>query len=758
MKWVALEGMAIHRKLVVILMITSGLVLFTASIGFVVWDYFRFRTDMGNNLSTQALMALEHSRVAMSFQDSETARETLVPLGLNPHIRLACLYDEAGMLFVGLPPLRSDVPCPLRAPPVGRRFTATYLDLTATQNTSTSAATVLLRSDLEEVTARAEVLAMTIAAVFALSLLVAFALSTYLQRIVSAPIIGLAATAREVSGRGDYSIRATKTTKDELGVLVDSFNGMLDHIERAEIERGDLLVREQEANRLKDEFLATLSHELRTPLNAILGWTHVARAGMLSSTELERALERIERNAHAQSRLINDLLEVSRITTGKFRLDPRGTDLVAVVNNAIEAIGPTAAARRVTIDRRISADTLPTIADPDRLQQVVWNLISNAVRFTPAAGLVTVSLKRENDIDELRVIDTGIGIDPAFLPNVFETFRQADASSTRTHGGLGLGLAIVRRITDLHGGHVYAESAGRGHGATFVVRLPVRAPDRLPATAADKPAVPLQLTKHPLDGLSVLVVDDDQDTRELLQSVLSSAGASVRTAGSAEEGLMSAVEQPPTALISDIAMPGTDGYSFIERLHEVLGARSPRIAVALTAFAAGRDRQRILAAGFQRHIPKPFDPTMLVQTLRELRQSTAYPGGFAPADPPTRSLAGSPKPHSVRAAHSLPRSLQLDVRRARRGSARRRYGRLKPSRPQPTFETQPPYWRCRPYVVIHLYKMPNQCACRPRRDSAIAACIPVLRPPRGSSCDRPSGCRRVRPARSTTSCIAGTRR
>ena len=623
MRWIAFERMAIHRKLVAILMIISGLVLFTASIGFVIWDYFRFRADIAQNLQIQAGMVLEHSRTAMSFNDSETARETLLPLALNPHIRIACLYDEGGVLFVQLLMLPSEEPCPSNAPPIGRRFTQTRLELTATQNAATSTATVLLKTDLSQVSARAEVLAMTLAAVFALSLLVAFALSTYLQRIVSAPIIGLAGTARAVSERRDYSIRATKTTKDELGVLVDAFNGMLDEIQRAETERADLLVREQEANRLKDEFLATLSHELRTPLNAIVGWTHVARAGMLPPPELERALERIERNAQAQSRLINDLLEVSRITTGKFRLEPRNTDLVAVVNNAIEAIGPTAAARRVGIERRVSAETLATIADPDRLQQVVWNLISNAVRFTSAGGLVTVSLTREGDMDELRVTDTGIGIDPAFLPNVFDTFRQADASSTRTHGGLGLGLAIVRRITDLHGGHVAAESAGRGYGATFIVRLPVRTPEPAPLAIGGRLAPPPVPPSDALQGLSVLVVDDDQDTRELVQSVLSSAGASVRTAGSAEEGLLSAIEQPPAALISDIAMPGTDGYSFMERLHDVLGSRSPRIAVALTAFAGGRDRQRILAAGFQRHVSKPFDPALLVQTLRELRQKTA---------------------------------------------------------------------------------------------------------------------------------------
>jgi signal transduction histidine kinase len=615
--------MAIHRKLVVILMITSGLVLIMASAGFVIWDYFRFRTDMADDLATQAGMLLESTRVAVEFRDDRTALEILEPLGANEHIELACLYDETGTLFVSFRPRIDEGPCSERAPPAGHRFTANQLELAATQRTTSGGATVLLRSDLEEVRDRAEVLAMTIAAVLGLALLLAFALSTYLQRIVSAPIIGLATTAREVSERGDYSIRATKTTKDELGVLVDAFNGMLDQIQRAETERADLLVREQEANRLKDEFLATLSHELRTPLNAILGWTHVARGGLLRPAEIDRALERIERNAQAQSRLINDLLEVSRITTGKFRLDPRPTDLVAVINNAIEAIGPTAAARKVAIERRFAAASLPTIADPDRLQQVVWNLISNAVRFTPGGGKVTVSLTRDGDSDELRVTDTGIGIDPAFLPNVFETFRQADASSTRTHGGLGLGLAIVRRITDLHGGHVSAESAGRGHGATFVVRLPVRTPETAPVHLPGRPGTPAVPPPNALEGLSVLVVDDDPDTRELLQSVLSSAGADVRTASSADEGLLSAAAAPPDAVISDIAMPGTDGYAFMTRLHDVLGNGRPRIAVALTAFAASRDHQRILAAGFQRHVPKPFDPAALVQTLRELQQRTA---------------------------------------------------------------------------------------------------------------------------------------
>ena len=298
-----------------------------------------------------------------------------------------------------------------------------------------------------------------------------------LQRIISQPIHRLVDTARLVTEHGDYSLRVKKTTGDELGELVESFNGMLDEIQRAEEERGSLLLREREANRLKDEFLMTLSHELRTPLNAILGWTRMLNAGLIPPEGVSDALERVERNAQAQARLVEDLLEISRLTTGKLQLQRAPLDFVLVARYAIDAIRPAAEARQITIDARFDVPSLPTVGDADRVQQVIWNLLTNAVKFSAEGSRIVVSLRRVGGTDQLDVTDEGMGIEPAFLPYVFDPFRQGDASTTRQHGGLGLGLSIVRRITELHGGRAIARSAGLGHGATFSITLPVVAVD-----------------------------------------------------------------------------------------------------------------------------------------------------------------------------------------------------------------------------------------------------------------------------------------
>ena len=375
---------------------------------------------------------------------------------------------------------------------------------------------------------------------------------------------------------------------------------------RAEQERAELLVREREANRLKDEFLATLSHELRTPLNAILGWTKLMRSGAVPAVGIDRALEKIERNAQVQSRLVEDLLEVSRIASGKLRLDVRSFNLGALITTAIDSIRPAAEARGVAIDRIFEAPAFPTAGDPDRLQQVIWNLLSNAVKFTPSGGAVMVRLRRDGAGDELSVADTGIGIEPAFLPNVFDMFRQADASSTRAHGGLGLGLSIVKNLVEMHGGDVRVQSDGLNRGACFIVRLPVRSLERpreprslnLPARGG--------VLEGLLTGANIVVVDDDDDTRELLQSVFESAGATVRMAASAEEAFTACIEDRPDALVTDIAMPGQDGYGLIQQLQAALGADVPRAIVALTAFAGARDRDRAAEAGFARHISKPI--------------------------------------------------------------------------------------------------------------------------------------------------------
>jgi CheY-like chemotaxis protein len=326
-----------------------------------------------------------------------------------------------------------------------------------------------------------------------------------------------------------------------------------------------------------------------------------------------------------QTRLVEDLLEVSRITTGKLRLELRPLDLVLLVNIAIDSIRPTAEARGVVIERKAELYSMPTLGDPDRLQQVIWNLLSNAVKFTPPGGVVTVSLSRSGGWDELAVRDTGIGIDPAFLPSVFDTFRQADASSTRTQGGLGLGLSIVRHLVEMHGGEVAAESPGLGQGALFTVRLPVRSEQSVHADSM--PATPPGsiITERRLAGATILVVDDDEDTRELLVSVLEAAGARVHSAGSAAEGLTAGVRLRPDAIVSDIAMPGQDGYSLMRDIEAALGADMPRVRIALTAFAGDRDRERAFDAGYQRHIPKPFDPAALVRMLADLLAQGSTP-------------------------------------------------------------------------------------------------------------------------------------
>ncbi|HYP01632.1 MAG TPA: ATP-binding protein, partial [Pyrinomonadaceae bacterium] len=382
----------------------------------------------------------------------------------------------------------------------------------------------------------------------------------------------------------------------------------------------------REANRLKDEFLATVSHELRTPLTAILGWAHLLRSRQLDEQSATSALETIERNARAQSQLIDDLLDVSRIITGKLRLDVRQVDPASFIESAIEALRPAAEAKNVRIQKVMDTGVVSVAGDPARLQQVVWNLLSNAIKFTPKGGRVQVRLERINSHIEIAVSDTGAGIKPEFLPHVFERFRQADQKTTRQHGGLGLGLAIVRHLVELHGGTVRAESPGEGQGATFVVNLPV-----VPVYQKDKlagrvhPAAEDTLPSYDcperLDGLKVLVVDDEVDTRELFRVGIAQCGAEVVTAGSAQEALKAIEEVRPELLISDIGMPGEDGYELIRKVRSLPAGRGGKIpAIALTAYARTEDRLRALRAGYQMHISKPVELAELVAVMASLIQ------------------------------------------------------------------------------------------------------------------------------------------
>jgi PAS domain S-box-containing protein len=382
------------------------------------------------------------------------------------------------------------------------------------------------------------------------------------------------------------------------------------------------------ANRIKDEFLATLSHELRTPLNAIVGWTRLLRSGRLDERTAGRALETIDRNATLQAKLVEDLLDVSRIITGKLRLRIANVDPISIVEAAINSVRPAAEAKAIRVEAQLDSSVGLIAADGDRLQQVMWNLLSNAIKFTPADGHVRVALRRGPSGLAMRVEDSGAGIDPAFLPYVFDRFRQADSSTTRHHGGLGLGLAIVRHLVELHGGTVHADSHGEGRGASFTVRLPwlargERGRTTLPALPTTL-VPPLEIRTAPtlLGGLRLLIVDDEPDARELLSAALTQMGARVQVVGSADDALAAIEREPPHVLVSDIGMPGKDGYALLQRLREMesaigsVGRRLP--AVAVTAYATAEDVRRALAAGYDMHVAKPVDAATLARMLVDL--------------------------------------------------------------------------------------------------------------------------------------------
>lgn len=406
----------------------------------------------------------------------------------------------------------------------------------------------------------------------------------------------------------------------------------IQELKEAEEERDKLLAAErvaretaEAASRAKDEFLATISHELRTPLNAILGWARLLAGARLDNDAAVRGLKSIEQNARAQAQLIEDLLDVSRIISGKFRLNAQPLDVTTIVEAAINSVRPTADAKGVKLQVRLHSGSMPVSGDAGRLQQVVWNLLSNAIKFTSRGGCVRVRLMRTNFHIELEVSDTGQGIVPEFLPYVFDRFRQADGSATRSHSGLGLGLSIVRHIVELHGGGVSVYSPGKDQGATFTVRLPVIVTHtKVPGEEQLQPFINTEGGLHfqpstILEGVRVLIVDDDPETLLLLSSVLTQSGAYAKTATSAAEGIELVEKWRPDIIVSDIGMPKEDGYSFMKRVRSwsrEVGAWVP--AIALTAYARAEDRMKALASGYQTHVPKPVEPTELVRVIESL--------------------------------------------------------------------------------------------------------------------------------------------
>jgi signal transduction histidine kinase len=400
------------------------------------------------------------------------------------------------------------------------------------------------------------------------------------------------------------------------------------HRQQAERERELLLESERQARaeaersaRLKDDFLATLSHELRTPLNAILGWAHVIQNENSDSATFKTGLKVIAKNARMQSELISDLLDMSRITSGKMRLEVQPVDLHAVIHSALESVRLAAEQKAVQLKTVLESIEVPVAADPARLQQIVGNLLSNALKFTPTGGLVEITLKATGSYVQIVVSDTGQGIAPEFLPHVFDRFRQADSSVSRNTGGLGLGLAIVKELVELQGGRVAMHSDGIGRGATCIVELPIAVSPENVRTQIDRStaAQPITAQNHPLAGLSILVLDDDADTIEVITRVLLECGADVCAALNANQALGMLQLRKFDLVVSDIGMPGTNGYDFIRVLRSQ-GLRMP--AIALTAYVRPEDRDRILEAGFQLHIGKPVEPAELLSKIVTLLRST----------------------------------------------------------------------------------------------------------------------------------------
>jgi PAS domain S-box-containing protein len=414
---------------------------------------------------------------------------------------------------------------------------------------------------------------------------------------------------RDVTGR-----RAAQTTaEDDQTTAQDAQKTAVDAQRTAE-----------EANRIKDEFLATLSHELRTPLNAILGWSTILASGHLNIEASSRAVQSVIRSARQQTRLVDDLLDVSRIVSGSLRLTVESVALAPVIEAAIDTIRLAAEAKFIQLQVVLDSSEVVVSGDHARLQQIVWNLLSNAVKYTPKDGRILVTLEYTNSVAQITVKDSGRGIEPDFLPFVFDRFRQADSSSTRAIGGLGLGLAIVRHLVELHGGTADAHSEGANLGATFTVRLPIRAvqTDRRHGTPTPERSVPGDvLAEDPPDlhGVTVLVVEDDDETRDLLKTLMTLAGAQTITAVSAVEALAVLIKNRPDILICDIGLPVEDGYSLIRKIRSRSAAEGGRIpAVALTAFARTEDRTRALRAGFQSHLAKPAEPSELLAVVAAL--------------------------------------------------------------------------------------------------------------------------------------------
>jgi signal transduction histidine kinase/ActR/RegA family two-component response regulator len=594
--------------------LTSGVAILGVCLLLALIEYANLRRETLASLESQTQLVAMNSGAPLAFSDRYSAAEALEAFRARPAVASATLYDVNGARFAAYA-RRGDG----GSSPLAVAFTERWVRQVApVEDRGQMLGRIEVTYDLREMQEHLwrSLLLSGLVSLMAVALVYVFSLR--IKHVLVKPIALLSSTATKVSETRDYSLRATKVSDDELGMFTDTFNSMLEQIQKQDLEiqasRQEALL----ASQLKDEFLATLSHELRTPMTPILGWAQILQRSSDDPGKVLQAAEVIERNARAQNRIVDDLLDMSRIISGKVRLDVRLVDLAEIGEAAMDTVAAAAAARGNRLEKDIEPGQPRVRADPHRMQQVLWNLLSNAIKFTGSGGSVCVALRHAGPNVEVEVRDTGQGIAPNFLPHVFERFRQADSSNTRQHAGLGLGLAIVKELVELHGGRVRADSAGIGLGSTFTVSLPA-APLVEDRMAGRTPMPPARFPVASLAGTRLLLVDDEADARALVEDMLRQAGAEVTSAASAREAMEKFAMARPDALLSDIGMPEENGYDLIRRVRALpLESGGGVPAIALTAFARPEDRSRALAAGFQRHLSKPLEQEELLAAIASL--------------------------------------------------------------------------------------------------------------------------------------------
>lgn len=613
------SGLPIHRKLLVIsiAIVTPALLVATVVIGAI--EVVRTRRLMVNDTMSLAGVIAENTAAAVVFGDSDDAGRMLSALRVRPNIRKACLYLPNGTLFFGYaqpefsachPTMPDSAPWTLV---VGRASIV---------RSGRSFGTVYVERELSDQWPRIYTTAIVNVAVLEALGIAALLFAGRLQRQVAQPIADLSAAASRIDPNAPHpELPVMNSGVGEVDGLSRSLADMLGRLHRAnqevrlrEQECADLLVREREANRMKDDFLAAVSHELRTPLNVIATWSQVLISTPVDEHTLTTAIAAIHRNARAQARLIDDLVDVSRIATGKFSLTWSTVDLRSVVTDAVEAIRPAATTKGVRLETILPADACMVDGDRQRLQQAVSNVLENAVKFSQTGGAVSLHLGREANGCVLAITDSGAGIDHAFLPFVFEAFRQGDGSLTRRHDGLGLGLAIVKQILELHGGTIEAMSEGPARGATFTLRIPSAHPTVVAGRDAKAPQV-----GQVLSGIRAMVVDDNEDAAETLAMALRLGGASARVATSGASAVAKWQQQPADILLCDLSMPGMDGFEVLRRVREVDAqhGRETR-AISVSAHATSGYVERSRAAGFAAHIGKPYQLEHIFRLVKDV--------------------------------------------------------------------------------------------------------------------------------------------